>query len=146
MTTAVVVTSIVTTNLGEARFVDHLLKQIRRNDKQLLNKLNAVDGDARIVTAILNVGEFMSYAQEYLRNREEAVVTQAKPLNGISKPDAHKTTVVTADMDELEFMAYTLEQLRQGSPPTSVKLGAEALEAIEEEKIGEDFSCQPFVY
>lgn len=146
MTTAVVVTSIVTTNLGEARFVDHLLKQIRRNDKHLLNKLNAVDGDARVVTAILNVGEFMSYAQEYLRNREEAVVTQAKPLNGVSKPDVHKTTVVTADMDELEFMAYTLDQLRQGNPPTSVKLTAEALEALEEEKIGEDFSCQPFLY
>jgi len=146
MTTAVVVTSIVTTNLGEARFVDHLLEQIRRNDRDLLNKLNKVDGDARVVTAILNVSEFMSYAQDYLRDCEEAAPTQVAYANGASQLDANKTTVVTADMDELDFMSYTLDHLRQESRPVSAKLTDEALEAMEEEWIGEDFSRQPFLY
>jgi hypothetical protein len=153
MTTAVVVTSIVTTNLGEARFVDHILEQIRHNDRDLLNRLSTVDGDARVVTAILNVGEFMSYAQEVLREREAIApadwdfteLDRSEKINGIGKP-VSKTTVVTANMNELEFMDYTLEQLRQDNLPSLASISEQVLDAMEEERIGEDFSRQPFLY
>ena len=153
MTTAVVVTSIVTTNLGEARFVDHVLEQIRRNDRDLLNRLNKVDGDAKVVTAILNVGEFMTYVQEFVREREALAsddwdftdTAQAEPTECSDKP-VSKTTVVTANMNELEFMDYTLGQLRQDNVPSLVTISEQALDEIEEERIGEAFSQAPFLY
>ncbi|MCX6043863.1 MAG: hypothetical protein NT075_02025 [Chloroflexi bacterium] len=153
MTTAVVVTSIVTTNLGEARFVDHILEQIRRNDRNLLNRLNKVDGDARVVTAILNVGEFMTYAQEVLREREALVSpewafsepTQAESTDG-GEQAVSQTTVVTAQMNELEFMDYTLGQLRQENVASLGSISEQALDEIEEERIGEEFSRTPFLY
>ncbi|CAN5830659.1 hypothetical protein BH10CHL1_BH10CHL1_17750 [soil metagenome] len=153
MTTAVVVTSIVTTNLGEARFVDHILEQIRRNDRDLLNRLNKVDGDARVVTAILNVSEFMTYAQDVLREREELAAVEwdftepatAEPTDG-PKQLVSKTTVVTANMNELEFMDYTLGQLRQDNAPSLGNISEQGLDEIEEERIGEEFSRAPFLY
>ena len=70
MTTAVVVTSIVSTNLGEAKFVDQVLEQVRRNDRDLLKQITAADQDARVVTAILNVHEFVRYTHEWVRQRQ----------------------------------------------------------------------------
>lgn len=153
MTTAVVVTSIVTTNLGEARFVDHVLEQIRRNDRNLLNRLNKVDGEARVVTAILDVDEFMIYVQDVLREREvlEAAewdfidTADSAPINSGDNP-VSKTTVVTADMNELEFMDYTLGQFRQDNRPSLGSISDDALDEIEEERIGEAFSRAPFLY
>ena len=49
-------------------------------------------------------------------------------------------------MNELEFMDYTLEQLRQDNLPSLVSISEQALDAMEEERIGEDFSRQPFLY
>ena len=169
MTTAVVVTSIVTTNLGEARFVDHVLEQVRRNDRDLLSRISAVDMDARVVTTILNVNEFMSYAHEWLRQRQDeksiepVLPEQAngamKTMTGktTSKPTvakkpvatnkrSNKTMVVSENMNETEFMDYTLEQLRQGKLSPVVSFNAEALDSLEEEHIGDDFSRQPFLY
>ena len=179
MTTAVVVTSIVTTNLGEAKFVDHVLEQVRRNDRDLLNKISAVDIDARVVTAILNVNDFMSYAHEWLRQRQDDKLVEPvlpKQKNGTAKATAGKTrigktttgktttgktttgktttdkaitdkTIVVSDnMNEAEFMDYTLEQLRQGKVQAFASFSAEELDNVEEEPIGEDFSQQPFLY
>ena len=169
MTTAVVVTSIVTTNLGEAKFVDHVLEQVRRNDRDLLNKISAVDIDARVVTAILNVNDFMSYAHEWLRQRQDdklvepvlpkqkngtAKATAGKTRNGktttgkttTDKAITDKTIVVSDNMNEAEFMDYTLEQLRQGKVQAFASFSAEELDNVEEEPIGEDFSQQPFLY
>lgn len=166
MTTAVVVTSIVTTNLGEAKFVDHILEQIRHNDRDLLNKLAKVDGDARVVTAILNVNEFMSYANEWLRQQQSEkkptkkrrtakptdpalfkVTEESKPVEVAAKVNGmDKTTVVNQAMSESEFMEYTLEQLRQGKVQAFSSFTAEEAEQMEDEPIGEDFSRQPFLY
>lgn len=172
MTTAVVVTSIVTTNLGEAKFVDHILEQIRRNDRDLLNKISKVDMDARVVTAILNVNEFMNYAHEWLRQQEaekkqpkkrqtkkRAEPTLIKPVEELKQVEeaaqvhgtgktalANKTTVVNHDMSEGEFMEYALAQLREGKVQMFTSFNTEELENIEDEPIGEDFSRQPFLY
>jgi|GEM_PF-1719798 len=158
MTTAVVVTSIVTTNLGEAGFLDHLLEQIRTNDRSLLRRLSDVDGEATVVTAVLDLAEFVSYASEWLHRRQAAPpefkfpeptfgeIDQLGVANGVSKPIATGTTVVTANMSEAEFMDYTLTQMRQGNGASVGQYSGEALAAIEEEQIGEDFARHPFLY
>ena len=158
MTTAVVVTSIVTTNLGEAGCLDHLLEQIRTNDRSLLRKLSAVDGEATVVTAVLDLAEFVSYASEWLHRRQApppefkfpeptfGEVDQLGVATGASQPIAAGTTVVTDHMSEVEFMDYTLNQMRQGNGIPVGQDSGEALAAIEAEHIGEDFARHPFLY
>lgn len=158
MTTAVVVTSIVTTNLGEAGFLDHLLEQIRTNDRSLLNRLSDVDGEATVVTAVLDLAEFVTYAAEWLHRRQATPpefkfpeptfeeMDQLGVANGVSKPIAAGTTVVTDNMSEAEFMDYTLNQMRQGNGAPVGQYSGEALAAMEEEQIGEDFAHRPYLY
>jgi len=117
---------------------------------------------------VLNVAEFMSYAHEWLHRREAQEPVElawlepadTAPVNNVSKPLAkpkkatakitNKTTVVTNDMDEVDFMNFTLEQLRQENGTTGVNsmghFSDEALAAMEEEAIGEDFARYPFLY
>lgn len=158
MTTAVVVTSIVTTNLGEAGCLDHLLEQIRTNDRRLLRRLSAVDGEATVVTAVLDLAEFVSYASEWLHRRQAAPpafkfpeptfgeMDQPGVATGASQPIAAGTTVVTDHMSEVEFMDYTLNQMRQGKGMSVGQDREAALAAIEAEPIGEDFARHPFLY
>lgn len=154
MTTAVVVTSIVSTNLGEAKFVDQVLEQVRRNDRDLLKQITAADQEARVVTAILNVHEFVRYTHEWVRQRQAekpqpAARTKAakRTTKATTQPAASPTLVVSEQaMNELEFMDYTLNQLRHGPAQPVASLSAEALEQIEAEHIGEAFSQQPFLY
>ena len=158
MTTAVVVTSIVSTNLGEAKFVDQVLEQVRRNDRDLLKQITAADQDARVVTAILNVHEFVRYTHEWVRQRQAekpkpAVRTKATKRTAkttpkaTAQPAASPTLVVSEQaMNELEFMDYTLNQLRHGQAQPVATFSAEALDQIEAEHIGEEFSQQPFLY
>lgn len=159
MTTAVVVTSIVSTNLGEAKFVDQVLEQVRRNDRDLLKQITAADQDARVVTAILNVHEFVRYTHEWVRQRQaekpkpaartKATKRTAKATTqpAASPPLASPTLVVSEQaMNELEFMDYTLNQLRHGPAQPVATFSAAALEQIEAEPIGEEFSQQPFLY
>ena len=76
--------------------------------------------------------------------------TDTAPVSGASYPTSgeitNKTTVVTANMDEVEFMNYTLEQLRQGHGQGAIHLAEEALAGFEAESIGEDFARRPFLY
>jgi hypothetical protein len=44
------------------------------------------------------------------------------------------------------FLDDVLEQLRTGQRPLSTRLSDEALETIEEERIGEEFCRYPFLY
>ena len=61
MSTAMVVATIVNTNMSEAGFRQHVVEQLRVNDRSLLDKLADADGDANVVTAVLNVDEFLAY-------------------------------------------------------------------------------------
>lgn len=153
MTTAVVVTSIVSTNLGEAKFVDQVLEQVRRNDRDLLKQITAADQDARVVTAILNVHEFMSYAHDWVSQRQAETPKRAsrpktakRTAKVAAQPAPSPTIVVSEAMNELEFMDYTLNQLRHGQAQPVTTFSAEALEQLEAEPIGEEFSQQPFLY
>ena len=66
--------------------------------------------------------------------------------HGVSKPAAAATTVVTDNMSEAEFMDFTLTQLRHGNGVAVSQYNGEALAAMEEEQIGEDFARRPFLY
>lgn len=138
MTTAVVVATVVTTNLNEIVCKDRLLKQIRRNDRHLRAQLAREDGHANVVTAILNIDEFMEYLQEWLEQQEKD--------ERLKTGEAAPTTVITDGMDEFQFMDHTLQQLRNGEAQPALRLDAEMLEAMEEEQPGEDFSRYPFRY
>lgn len=139
MTTAVVVTTIVTHNSSEAQFLDHVLEQIRNNDRDLLATLDQLGLDVRVTSAILNVGDFLHYAHQWLRHRgEDAPATQA---NG-----GAPTQVCTENMSEAEFMEFILEELDTGTQPAYARLTAAELEAMEEETIGDHHSQHPFLY
>lgn len=138
MTTAVVVATVVTTNLNEIACKDRLLKQIRRNDRHLRAQLAREDHHANVVTAILNMDEFMEYVQEWLQQQEKD--EKLDTLEGTP------TTVITDGMDEFQFMDHTLQQLRSGEAKPTLRLDAKMLEAMDHEEPGEDFSRYPFRY
>lgn len=139
MTTAVVVTTIVTHNSSEAQFLDHVLEQIRNNDRDLLDTLDRLGLDGRVTSAILNVGDFLHYAHQWLRQRgEEAPATQA---NG-----GAPTQVCTENMSEAEFMEFILEELDANQQPAYARLTAADLAAMEEEAVGAHLSQHPFLY
>lgn len=138
MSTAMVIATVITTDVDVEKVKDFTLEQIRNNDQGLLNNLLDQGVDARVATAILNVEEFL----DYIRIRQRQDVTPQPP----SVVAAPTTTVVTDNMSELEFMEYTVQQLSNGACEPSVRLRADDLEAMEEEHIGEDFARHPFLY
>lgn len=169
MTTAVVVTTVVTTNVSENEFKLRALDQIRHNDRSLLDSLQMAGIDARVVTAIMDVEEFMDYVRERDdRNRQNSVPIDANgdgrngavqngavngngaqphPTETASDPAApYKTTVVTDEMSEADFMNHTLQQLRNGHQRSLVEASDDALCEMEDEEIGEHFSRYPFQY
>jgi hypothetical protein len=138
MTTAVIVTTIVTTELGETKFLDQVLEQIRKNDHSLPTRLTPIDLDAKVTTAILDIADFMGYAQAWMHRQPKAPAQEQEK----SAP----TLVCTDDMSEGEFMDYVLQQIHQGKQPAYAQFTNGELEGIEEEKIGEHFSQNPFLY
>jgi hypothetical protein len=143
MTTAVVVATVVKTNLSEANFLNHALDQIRHNDRNLLAKIADKDQNANIVTAVLNVDEFMTYLLERMSavNVAPAHVAPAEVVE--EKP---KTTVVTEMMSEFEFMNQIADELQTEARTGVARLTMEDLQAIEDELIGDELSRKPFLY
>jgi hypothetical protein len=139
MTTAVVVTTIVSHDSSEAMIVEQLFEQIRANDRDLLNRLAHLGHQARVTSAVVNIADFMSYAQEWLTHRNG----EAPPAQTHDNP---QTRVCTGDMNEAEFMDHMLAQIREGKAPSYAQFGDDALEAMSEERIGEHWSQHPFLY
>ncbi len=139
MPTAVVVATVIKTNMSETNFRNHALDQIRSNDRNLLATLADQDGEANVTTAILNVDEFMDFIlQRFPEGADVAVAEQTDP-----KP---KTAVVTNDMNEIEFMDQLADELQAGTRTPLVHLTDDELQAMEDESIGEHFSRNPFLY
>jgi hypothetical protein len=136
MTTAVVVATVVTTDLSETICKDRLLEQLRRNDSDLRASLTEEDQSVSVVTAILNVEEFMEYLQEWSQQKAK------KNGNG----SVAGTKVITDGMNEMDFMEHTLQQLRSNPKKSFVTLSDEELKRMEEEETGEDISRFPFQY
>jgi hypothetical protein len=54
--------------------------------------------------------------------------------------------VATDSLSEEEFMDYVLNELRTGKRHPRVRFSEEALQAIEDERVGEHFCRYPFLY
>jgi hypothetical protein len=146
MTTAVVVATVVTTDLSETVCKDRLLEQLRRNDSHLRASLAGEDQGASVVTAILNVEEFMEYVQEWSQHKANRNGKVSDTGSSAGSSSAGSTEVITGGMDELEFMEHTLQQLRNTQAKSFITLGDEDLARMEEEEVGEDISRYPFQY
>lgn len=139
MSTAMVIATVITTDADVEKVKTFTLDQIRDNDQGLVDRLLDRGVDARVATAILNIDEFLDYMRIRQHKRKKRKSTQPA-----AAPAA--TVVVTDNMSELDFMEYTLQQLKHGEHEPLVKFSEEALAAIEDEPIGEEFSRQPFLY
>lgn len=146
MSTAMVIATVVTTDVDLEKVKTFTLEQIRNNDQGLLNHLLDRGVDARVATAILNIEEFLEYL--HIRQRKVTQPAQPAPSTLVAQPmqAPSETVVVTDNMSELEFMEYTLQQLSNGKHEPSVRFSAEALAEMEDEPIGEEFSRHPFLY
>lgn len=143
MSAAMVIATVITTDMDLEKVKNFTLEQIRNNDQGLLNHLLDRGVDARVATAILNIEEFLDYLR--IRQRKVAQPAHPAPSTAVAQAPA-ETMVVTANMSELEFMEYTLQQLNHGKRESSVRFSAEALAEMEGEAIGEEFSRHPFLY
>lgn len=143
MSAAMVIATVITTDMDLEKVKNFTLEQIRNNDQGLLNHLLDRGIDARVATAILNIEEFL----DYLRIRQRKVAQPAQPAPSTAGAQAPtETMVVTDNMSELEFMEYTLQQLNHGKRESSVRFSVDALAEMEGEAIGEEFSRHPFLY
>lgn len=146
MAAAMVIATVITTDMDLEKVKNFTLEQIRNNDQGLLNHLLDRGVDARVATAILNIEEFLDYLR--IRQRKVAQPAQPAPSTAVAQPRQApaETMVVTDNMSELEFMEYTLQQLNQEKHERAVRFSTEALAEMEDEAIGEEFSRHPFFY
>jgi hypothetical protein len=142
MPTSVVVATIVNTNMSEAGFRQHVGDQLRVNDRSLLDKLAAADGDANVVTTVLNVDEFLAYLIRRFPKAVDAAISTGEILDGAAAQNG--AAVDTAKMSEGEFMDSMLKQLEAGETEPIVRFSDEEWE--DDGDIGEDISRYPFFY
>jgi hypothetical protein len=138
MTTAVVVTTIVTDPAGEVNVAEQLLDQIRQNTHVLHTQLTQQNLEAQVTSAVFDVADFVHCVNEWLRRRGEVELP--------ALPAAPVKPAQPEEMSEAEFMDYVLNQIDQGNGPGYARFTAAELAAAEDEPIGQHFSQQPFLY
>lgn len=141
MSTAMVIATVITTDVDVEEVKTCTLEQIRNNDQKLVNRLLDQGVEASVTTAILNIEEFLEYLHLRQRKRVKPAAKTAP-----SPAESAETVVVTENMGELDFMEHTFQQLQSGVQKPTVTFSAEALAVIEDEQIGEEFGRQPFLY
>ena len=139
MTTAVVVTTIVTDKGSEASLKEQIFEQIRKNEKDLRAKVRHLDVEARVHSAVFNLADFLHYAQTWSQGHDET--PDHATTNGKSTANHHQEEV-----SEAYWMDQALEEIRQGQQPILAAFTVEELAELEDEKIGEEFSSRPFLY
>jgi hypothetical protein len=144
MPTAVVVASIVNTSMSEAGFRQHMVEQLRDNDRSLLDKLADADSEANVVTAVLNVDEFLAYLIRRFPKAVDAAIATGANLDGATTAAAIAGSVDTAKMSEGEFMDFMLQQLDSGKIEPMVRFSD--IDWEDDGDIGEDISRYPFFY
>ena len=147
MSTAVVVATIVNTNMSEAGFRQHVVEQLRLNERSLRDRLADADGDANVVTAVLNVDEFLAYLIRHFPKAVDAAISTGDMLDSDATAAIESgidTAIDTGKMSEGEFMDYMLNQLEAGEIEPIVRFSDEEWE--DDGDIGEDFSRYPFFY
>jgi hypothetical protein len=130
MTTAVVVTTIVTDQPGEETVAEQLLDQVRQTTQTLQVQLTQHNLEAQVTSAVFDVADFVHCVNDWLRRRgaESALATPV------------------AEMSEADFMDYVLDQIDQGQSPGYARITAEQMAATDDEEIGAHFSQHPYLY
>jgi len=148
MSTAVVVATIVNTNLSKTGFRQHVVEQLRVNDRGLRDRLADADVDANVVTAVLNVDELLAYLIRRFPPSVDVPFSTGEATDSEATPQGLETnletSVDTAKMSEGEFMNYVFNQLESGEMEQTVHFPADHWD--DDEEIGEDFSHYPFYY
>jgi len=157
MSTAVVVATIVNTNMSEAGFRQHVVEQLRDNERSLRDRLADADGDANVVTAVINVDEFLAYLIRQFPKAVDAAISTSDTLEQPAQQDQAATVdaaqmdagrLDTAKMSEGEFMDFMLQQLDSGTVEPVVRFSENDWESDwdDDGDIGEDFARHPFYY
>ena len=147
MSTAVVVATIVNTNMSEAGFRQHVVEQLRVNERSLRDRLADADGDANVVTAVINVDEFLSYLIRRFPKAVDAAISTEETREQTAQPD-QAAPVEAVKMSEGEFMDFMLQQLDSGKLEPVVRFSDSDWDNDwdEDGDIGEDFARRPFYY
>lgn len=140
MTTAVVVATVVQTNMSESALRTAVLEQVRDHERDLVASLADRGEEANVVTAILNVEEFMNYMLQRLPRPAD---TTQVPVKSDSK---HMTTVQPGDMSEVDFMNAILDEMQTGTHQPSVYLTEADYQALEDETPGAHLGQHPYLY
>jgi hypothetical protein len=138
MTTAVVVTTIVTDQAGETNFMGQLLDQIRKQETDLRAKFTHSDQEVTVTSAIFPLADFAHHLQEWVQHKKNGVRTVG---NGGSRPPH-----TLDELSEAELMDYVFAQMQQNATPTYAALSPEDLAEMEDEPIGDYFSQNPFLH
>jgi len=144
MSTAVVVATIVNTNMSKSGFRQHVVEQLRDNDRSLRDRLADADDDANVVTAVLNIDELLTYLIRRFPKAVDAVISTGEKPDSAATADGIASSVDTAKMSEGEFMNFVFDQLESGEIEPMVHFPADHWD--DDEEIGEDFSRFPFYY
>jgi hypothetical protein len=144
MPTSVVVATIVNTNMSEAGFRRHVGEQLRVNDRSLQDRLADADGEAQVVTTVLNLDALLAYlVRRFPHAVDAAIATHTKPEETAAAAPI-EARMDPAKMGEGEFMDFVLQELDSGAVEPMVRFPDEYWE--EDEEIGEDYSRYPFLY
>lgn len=148
MSTAVVVATIVNTNMSEAGFRQHVVEQLRVNERSLRDRLADADGDANVVTAVINVDEFLTYLIRQFPKAVDAAISTGDILEQTAQQSqavpVDAAQMDTGKMSEGEFMDFMLQQLDSGKIEPEIRFYDDDWD--DERDIGEDFARHPFYY
>lgn len=143
MATAVVVATVVQTDMSEAALRAAVLDQVRDHERDLLARLADRGEEANVVTAILNVEEFLKYMLQRLPRPADAAPSPKFESKAEMK---HLTTVDAGDMSELDFMNAILDEMQVGTHQPSVRLTDADYQALEDESPGAHWGQNPYLY
>jgi len=142
MPTTMVITTVITAELDVEvdveRVKNYTAEYVRNREQHLVSELTDQGVEAQVSTAILDINQLLDYLRLHRPPTEAVPAVQplATPAPMLD-PEA---------MDEADFLAHTLQQLRTGDCEPSVHLSDTALAALEAEDVGVEFSRTPFLY
>ena len=151
MSTTMVITTVVTADIeievDVEKVKQYAFDHVRNQEQTLVQQLTDNGVDAQVTTALLDVNQLL----DYIRLRQEAERRRKGMQTETNDRERADAALDFAEIDveamsEWEFVEYTLQQLAAGERQATVLLSDEALAAIEDEAIGEDFSRSPFLY
>jgi hypothetical protein len=132
--------------MSEADCRQHIVEQLRTNDRSLLDKLADADANANVVTAVLNVEEFLAHLIRRFPKVVDAVLANGETPAGAATAERPAAGDVTAALSEGEFMDLVLQQLETGERAPIFRIADDKWQQADDEAFGEDLARYPFLY